>query len=107
MAEAQRMRGNLLEPTPIVIVERFWPGVTLEGLRVSGLESAGRGLDSLGSIVVLADELVLSLFKGSAVDDVAVLSRRSRLPFVRVVPATLLQSTVVGSPGAPAEAMDR
>jgi hypothetical protein len=91
---------------PIVIVERHWPGVTLDALEASGLGAANRDLDVLGSIVVPADELVLSIHLGSSLSEVAATSRASGLPFTRVVPATSLHSTTLGWPGAPVERKD-
>jgi hypothetical protein len=75
--------------TPVVIVERYWPRVTVEALRGTWPAHRVDGLSILGSIVVPADELVLSVFLGQA-DAVAEAHRRERLPFIRILPATLL-----------------
>lgn len=75
------------------LVERFWPGVDRDQLCSAELrigsaarELAGRGREVrvLSSMLIAADEVVLSLFEAATEEDVVEVNRRSGVPFDRV-----------------------
>jgi hypothetical protein len=90
------------------LVERYWPGVTEEMLRsaverlrraVEGMVGEGIPIRYLRSTLVPEDESVFSLFAGGSIDDVAMVNRRSGVPFDRIVHATELTGAI-SSPGS-------
>lgn len=76
--------------TSVLVVERYWPGVTVQRFLESPAGASPARIRALGSILVPEDDSVLSVFIGGTVDEVADLNRRDRLPFIRIVPAFLL-----------------
>lgn len=85
------------EPLDTFLVERYWPGVTEETLRsaeerlrraVERMAGEGIPVRYLRSTLVPEDESVFSLFAGGSIDDVAMVNRRSGVPFDRIVHAT-------------------
>lgn len=80
------------------LVERYWPGVNRDQLavaashiRTAALEFAagGRDVRVLSSVLIPADEVVLSLFEAASEADVIEVNRRSGVPFDRVQPVEL------------------
>ena len=80
------------------LVERYWPGVDRDQLvpAARGISSAaaelaagGRDVRVLSSLLLPADEVVLSLFEAASEEDVVEVNRRSGVPFDRVQPVEL------------------
>jgi hypothetical protein len=86
----------------VYVVERYLPGLSRANLLpgLSKLESAieelqgeGSAVRYLGSTVVLGDEACFCQFEGPSEAAVAEANRRAGLPFDRIVPALLVDST--------------
>jgi hypothetical protein len=78
------------------LVERYWPGVEEESMRVgevrlrsvvARLEREGNPVRYLRSLIVPADGVVFSLFVGRSAVDVAEANRQAEVPFDRIVRA--------------------
>lgn len=85
-----RLRCPLMEG---FLVERYWPGVTLDDVGPLNLrlhEISDSDAAFVGSILVPVDEIVLFEFRAKDVDAVLALSGRAGLRCDRVVPATRL-----------------
>ena len=91
------------------IVERYWPGVTLERLRSSELEAyravadlraSGRRIRYLGSTLIPAEECVLSVYEAESHESIAEANRRAGLTFARIVEVVELRAPE-GDPVAP------
>jgi hypothetical protein len=80
------------------LVERYWPGVDRDQLVMAAgrlgtaaheLAAGGRDVRVLSSVLIPADEVVLSLFEAASEEDVVEVNRRSGVPFDRVQPVEL------------------
>jgi Protein of unknown function (DUF4242) len=82
------------------LVERYWPGISRERLadaeeRMSraARDLAGSGVEIriLSSMLIPAEEVVLTLFGAADEEDVIEVSRLSEVPFDRVQPVEMSQ----------------
>jgi Protein of unknown function (DUF4242) len=81
---------------PVYLVERYWPGVTIERLR-EALEGARRVLDDMrlegisvrpiSCTLIPAEEVVFSVYEGPSAEAVRFHNERAGLPFSRIVEA--------------------
>ena len=81
------------------LVERYWPGVDLDGLRAAipkleaasaAMRESGRSVGHVGSILMPDDEVVFSLFTADDVSAVSELNQRAGLPADRTAKAIAL-----------------
>jgi hypothetical protein len=86
----------------VYVVERYLPGLSranlLPGLSklesaIGGMQGEGSAVRYLGSTIVLGDEACFCQFEGPSEAAVAEANRRAGLPFDRIVPALLVDST--------------
>lgn len=75
---------------PIVVVERYWPSVTVD--RYLAATAAAPGSDGLASIVLTGDDRVLTLVVGRTAAEAEAIDRARGMPFIRISTATLLLS---------------
>jgi Protein of unknown function (DUF4242) len=81
---------------PMYLVERYWPGVTIERLR-EALDGARRVLADmrlegilvrpLSCTLIPGEEVVFSVYEGPSADAVRVHNERAGIPFNRIVEA--------------------
>jgi hypothetical protein len=80
------------------LVERYWPGISRErlaeaeermGRAARDLAGSGVEIRLLSSMLIPAEEVVLTLFGAADEDDVIEVSRRSEVPFDRVQPVEM------------------
>jgi len=92
------------------LVERYWPGVTADEVRATGvrlqevvevLDREGTHLRYLSSTLIEQEESVFMVFHGRSAEDVAEVSRRSGVPFDRILLATEITPRMgpTGRPG--------
>jgi hypothetical protein len=88
------------EPLSRFVVERYAPGLTLEGVRsleprfrraAASVRRTGRAVRYVGSIVITAEETVFSVFEADGAETVAEVNGRVALPFDRIVPVVELR----------------
>lgn len=81
---------------PIYLVERYWPGVTLERLlaaleraqRVSEeMSGGGTPIREVSCILIPVEEIVFSLYEGPSAIAVRQLNQRAGIPVSRIVEA--------------------
>ena len=84
---------------PTFLVERYWPGVDLEGLRAAlpkleaaatEMSASGRRVGHLGSILMPDDQVVFSLIAADDMSVVRELNERAGLPADRIALAIAL-----------------
>jgi hypothetical protein len=81
---------------PTYLVERFWPGVTIERL-LEALERGRRVMDEMSSegprvrgissILIPSEEVVFSVYEGPSAAVVRQLNERAGIPVSRIVEA--------------------
>ncbi len=84
---------------PTYLVERYWPGVTIEwllealerGSRVME-EMSGKGtqLRHINSILLPGEEVVFSVFDGASAAEVGEFNERAGIPVSRIVDAIVV-----------------
>jgi hypothetical protein len=91
---------------PLFLMEAYWPGVSRERIAAAEIETDralaeidGRGTPArlLGSMLVPADELLLSVFAGGSLERITAASVRAGVPVERVVPIVTLESSESGT----------
>lgn len=75
----------------LFIVERFWPGVTLDAVRMRALPGSSAGVRPIGWMLIPDDETVLTIVESPTAEAVvaAELRRSVPLPYSRVLVAHL------------------
>lgn len=75
----------------LFVVERFWPGVTVEGLRAAETSGWPDDVRPIGWMLIPDDETVLAVLEASSVQSViaAESGRRMPIPCARVLPVII------------------
>lgn len=99
------------EPVKTFVVERYWPGVSVERAEaviareaslVEAMTAEGRPIRVLYATLVEADETVMSVVEALSWADVVELGERSGTPADRVVPARAMETrSAAGHPAVP------
>lgn len=116
MARTSRPAGSA--PGARFLVERYWPGLTLERLKATeakvrrasaAVSREGHPVRYLGSTFVPEEESVLAVFAAEAAEWVVEVNRRAGLPVDRVVAVVELRRAERAAPPSiePAPASDR
>jgi hypothetical protein len=90
---------------PTYLVERYWPGVTIERL----LEALGRGrqvmkqmrregarVRDISCTLIPAEEVVFSVYEGPSADAIRHLNERAGIPVSRIVEAIAVRGNKAG-----------
>lgn len=90
---------------PTYLVERYWPGVTLE-LLLEALDRAGRVMDEMSleevrirevsCTLIPSEEVVFSVYEGPSAHAVRQLNERAGIPVSRIVEAMSVTSGQAG-----------
>lgn len=89
------------DPRPLetFLVERYWPGIDLDGLRAvlprldlaaQAMAAEGVCVEHVGSILMPVDQAVFSLIAAASEADVRLLNERAALPVDRIAGAVAL-----------------
>ena len=90
---------------PTYLVERYWPGVTLE-LLLEALDRARRAMDEMSPegvrirevscILIPSEEVVFSVYEGPSAYAVRQLNERAGIPVSRIVEAVSVTGAQAG-----------
>jgi hypothetical protein len=79
---------------PTFLVERYWPGVTMERLhdalergrtQIEQMSSEGTLIRDISCTLILSEEVVFSIYEGPSASAIARLNKRAGIPVSRIV----------------------